>query len=113
MKEQQNPVDSVKQAEKRGDRKNGLPWWLSILLAIASYCIFKYLVPGMDLENPTLRNLAQAAPSFAPITAIPFLLLAAKQLYDSDIDGRDKTTDSDQNQNQQENSPEEDQTQRP
>jgi hypothetical protein len=50
-----------------------------------SYCSLKFLVPELHLQNPTLQKLSQAAPSFAPLVTIPFLLLAAKQLYDSDI----------------------------
>jgi hypothetical protein len=64
-----------------------MPWWVSILLAIGSYCTLKYLVPELDLDNPAWQKLAQAAPTFAPLATIPFLLLAAKQLYD--VDGTD------------------------
>lgn len=62
-----------------------IPWWINIILAAGGYCSFKYLLPGLQLENPTFQKLTQAAPSFAPLITIPFLLLAAKQLYDSDI----------------------------
>ncbi|MCP4341674.1 MAG: hypothetical protein GY799_23030 [Desulfobulbaceae bacterium] len=62
-----------------------VPWWVSVLMAIGSYCCLKFIVPGLHLEDPTLQKLSQAAPSFAPLVTIPFLLLAAKQLYDSDI----------------------------
>ena len=62
-----------------------IPWWVSVLLAIVTYCSLKFLVPELHLQNPTLQKLSQAAPSFAPLVTIPFLLLAAKQLYDSDI----------------------------
>jgi hypothetical protein len=61
-----------------------LPWWGSILMAILVYCGLMYGVPELHLSNPTLQMLAQAAPSFAPILAIPWLLLAGKQLYDND-----------------------------
>lgn len=61
------------------------PWWLSVLLAIGSYCSLKYLIPTLTPSNTTLHNLVQAAPTFAPLATIPFLLLAAKQLYDTDI----------------------------
>jgi hypothetical protein len=54
-------------------------------MAIVSYCTLKYLIPELHLTNPTLQKLTQAAPTFAPLVAIPFLLLAAKQLYDADI----------------------------
>lgn len=62
-----------------------VPWWISVLLAIGSYCTLKFVVPELPLTNITLQKLAQAAPSFAPLATIPFLLLAAKQLYDTDL----------------------------
>lgn len=65
-------------------------WWVSVLLAIACYSTLKYLVPELQSANPTLDKLIEAAPSFAPIITIPLLLLAAKQLYDTD---RPKDTD--------------------
>jgi hypothetical protein len=61
-----------------------LPWWINILLAIGSYCGLKFIVPELHFTHPTLQSLAQAAPAFAPLATIPFLLLAAKQLYDVD-----------------------------
>lgn len=54
-------------------------------MAIVSYCTLNYLVPELDPAHPTLQKLTQAAPTFAPIVTILFLLLAAKQLYDKDI----------------------------
>jgi len=60
-------------------------WWVSVLLAIAAYCGLNYLVPELCPANSPLFNLCQAAPTFAPLAAMPFLLLAAKQLYDSDL----------------------------
>ena len=60
------------------------PWWLSVLLAVICYCTLKYLVPQLQPTTPTLAKLIQAAPSFAPIVTIPLLLLAAKQLYDTE-----------------------------
>jgi len=62
-----------------------IPWWVNVLLAIGSYCTLKFVVPEIHLTHPTWQNLAQAAPTFAPLATIPFLLLAAKQLYDVDI----------------------------
>ena len=82
---------------------NRVPWWVSVLLAIGSYCSLKYIAPELHLENPALQKLSQAAPSFAPLVTIPFLLLAAKQLYDSDIgEEKDETP-----RNEQEKDPEE------
>jgi len=63
-----------------------MSWWVSILLAIAVYCGLKYLVPELcTQQDSSFFQLCQAAPTFAPLAAIPFLLLAGKQLYDSDI----------------------------
>lgn len=67
-----------------------VPWWVSVLLAIASYCTLKFAVPELPLTNVTLQKLAQAAPTFAPLATIPFLLLAAKQLYDTDIGDKEQ-----------------------
>ena len=69
-----------------------VPWWVSVLMAIGSYCCLKYIVPELHLDNPALQKLSQAAPSFAPLVTIPFLLLAAKQLYDSDIGAEEDNT---------------------
>ncbi len=71
------------------ESRRRLPWWVSVLMAIGSYCILKFVIPGLQLTNPTWQKLAQAAPTFAPLVTIPFLLLAAKQLYDVDGDGED------------------------
>jgi hypothetical protein len=47
-----------------------------------------------------LQKLAQAAPAFAPLSTIPFLLLAAKQLYDVDVaDEGDDKPDNGQDEN--------------
>ncbi|HBG21161.1 MAG TPA: hypothetical protein DDY32_18310 [Desulfobulbaceae bacterium] len=63
------------------------PWWGSVLLAIVCYCTLNYLVPQFEPAHPVLAELVKAAPFFAPIVAIPLLLLAAKQLYDTDKKG--------------------------
>ncbi len=63
---------------------HGLPWWLYILLAIGSYCMLKYVVPGIPLSSPVFHKFFQAAPTFAPLVTILFLLLGAKRLYDID-----------------------------
>lgn len=60
-------------------------WWFSVLLSIFSYSGLKYglpLIAGEDvLPEAFLKMLA-------PLTAMGFLLLAAKQLYDiPSIDG--------------------------
>ncbi|MFH0782032.1 MAG: hypothetical protein V2B20_08805 [Pseudomonadota bacterium] len=64
-----------------------MPWWGSILMAIAVYCGLKYGIPALHPVSPALQQFFQAAPSFAPILTIPWLLLAGKQLYDTDLPG--------------------------
>ena len=83
MKDEKNAGISVIKSPKR------LPWWVSILLAIGSYCTLKFVMPELHLTNSTLQKLVQAAPTFAPLVTIPFLLLAAKQLYDTDVGDED------------------------
>ncbi len=80
MTEKQSPKIPLRKARYH------IPWWMSVLLAITLYCTLKFLIPDLHPTNPILEKLRQAAPSFAPLATIPFLLLAAKQLYDSDID---------------------------
>jgi hypothetical protein len=66
-----------------------IPWWGNVLLAVGGYCSLKFVIPELHFTHPTLQSLAQAAPTFAPLVAILFLLLAAKQLYD--VDSTEKT----------------------
>lgn len=86
----------MKAAQSTRARAFRTPWWVSVLLAIVSYCALKYLIPELQPTSPTLKILFQAAPSFAPIVTIPFLLLAAKQLYDTDKP-EEKDSDKDEN----------------
>lgn len=69
----------------KSNPKRRIPWWFSILLAIATYCTLKYLLPELEPVSEKLRNLFQLGPVAAPVMTIPFLLLAAKQLYDTDL----------------------------
>lgn len=78
------------------------PWWVSVLAAIISYCLLKYLVPELQPTGATWQQLVQAAPTFAPIVTIPFLLLAAKQLYDGDSAGDDADSPAREEEDQQE-----------
>jgi len=70
-----------------------ISWWVSVLLAIASYYCLKYLAPQLQFTNRTLQNLAVAAPGLAPMAAIVFLLLAAIRLYDTDDKESPEDTD--------------------
>ncbi len=78
------------------------PWWANIFLAIGSYCSLKFIIPELHFTHPTLQNLAKAAPALAPLATIPFLLLAAKQLYDVDY----WIKDTDKQENEQNKNPE-------
>jgi hypothetical protein len=60
-----------------------MPWWLSVILAIASYLALKYLAPTLAV-SAGLGHLAEMLPQAAPLAAIGFLLLAAIQLYEGD-----------------------------
>lgn len=51
-------------------------------MAVVCYALLKYFIPTLQSENPKVQGLIEASPTFAPLVAIPFLLLAAKQLYD-------------------------------
>lgn len=64
-------------------KKKPFPWWVSILAAIAVYCGLKYLLPGLHPKSEGLRIFFELGPTAAPVATIPFLLLAAKQLYDT------------------------------
>jgi hypothetical protein len=98
MKDKKVTISPTPRSQRR------LPWWVSVLLAIGSYCSLKFVVPGLQLTSPTWQKLAQAAPTFAPLVTIPFLLLAAKQLYDVNEDGRENQDDEPDN--SQDNNPE-------
>lgn len=66
-----------------------IPWWVSVIGAIATYCTLKYILPELAPANKTLQELLQLGPVAAPVLTIPFLLLAAKQLYDNDLPVKD------------------------
>ena len=70
-----------------------IPWWFSIICAITTYCTLKYVLPELAPTNQTLKDFFQLGPAAAPVLTIPFLLLAAKQLYDNDLPAED-TKDS-------------------
>jgi len=62
-----------------------IPWWVSIICAIATYCMLKYVLPELEPANQKLKDLFQLGPVVAPLLTIPFLLLSAKQLYDTEL----------------------------
>lgn len=61
-----------------------IPWWLSVIMATASYLSLKYLAPHLASAFPALQKLAGFLPQMAPLAAIGFLLLAAVLLYGGD-----------------------------
>jgi hypothetical protein len=60
------------------------PWWAAIIAAVISYTGLKYGVAKVSQPGSLLAPLAAIIPTLAPLAAIGFLLLAAKQLYDGD-----------------------------
>ncbi|WP_163337238.1 hypothetical protein [Desulfopila sp. IMCC35008] len=54
-------------------------WWFSVLLSILSYTGLKYGLPLIAGEDVLPEDFLKM---LAPLTAMGFLLLAAKQLYD-------------------------------
>lgn len=79
---------------------NRFPWWFSVLLAILCYYSLKYGLPQLIAADERLSDLLSL---LAPISAIGFLLLAAKQLYDGDkTEESEKEADQEQPQNDSE-----------
>lgn len=95
-KQQETEAEQVEQSKRH------IPWWVSILCAIATYCTLKYILPGLKPSNQTLHDLFQMGPTAAPVTTIPFLLLAAKLLYDGDIPDEEGEDVGDEEENIQE-----------
>ncbi len=60
-----------------------IPWWLSVIMAIASYVGLKYLAQPLAISTG-LAPLAGFLPQIAPLAAIGFLLFATVLLYDGD-----------------------------
>ncbi len=73
------------------------PWWGSVILAIGAYNGLKYGVPKLMVIS---GSTAEFLGLLAPLCAMAFLLLAAKQLYDGtekqEPDERDGDSDSEQ-----------------
>jgi restriction system protein len=54
-----------------------LPWWINVILAFVVYLSCKYWIPSITFQNPFIKALATAMPSFAPVVAVLFIFLAA------------------------------------
>lgn len=84
-----NSIEQEQQNHTPTKQVRRIPWWVSIVCAIGTYCSLKYIVPEIQPANETLSNLFEMGPIAAPVLTIPFLLLAAKQLYDNDLPQED------------------------
>ncbi len=58
-----------------------IAWWHSVIAATLSYYGLKYWLPDLFEATEQMRNFLEL---LAPISAMGLLLLAAKQLYDTD-----------------------------
>lgn len=59
------------------------PWWVSLVLGSIIYIVCKYVLPTFDNSPEPLRTFSRIGSQIAPVLTIPFLLLAARQLYDN------------------------------
>ena len=72
-------------------KKSGsIPWWLTIICATLVYCSCKYVIPQLTPESESLKDFFLMVPDLAPVLTIPLLLLAAKQLYDVELEPEEK-----------------------
>jgi hypothetical protein len=60
-----------------------LPWWLHVILAIASYYLLKHVAPEI-IRMAGYAGFAGFMAYLAPLVTIAFLLLAASSLYATD-----------------------------
>lgn len=89
--------------KKTNEKKNkwrGLPWWLHLIFAIASYSLLKYGVAEINAAGPGRPALALLAEQAAPIVAVIFLLLSANALYRKDTPKDDEKPDDDLSEDQ-------------
>lgn len=70
------------------------PWWGSVIVAIGCYYLFKYGLADLYGTGET----ADFFKLLAPLVAMGFLLLAAKQLYDTDHDWEEDAEEADADQ---------------
>lgn len=70
-------------ASKQPSAGARIPWWLSVLLAIASYFLLKHLAPDLA-QSAGYAGLAGFFVYLAPLITIAFLLQAATLLYAGD-----------------------------
>ena len=60
----------------------GIPWWFHVLLAIVCYNGLKYGLPALSKTVVAVQPFLELLPTAAPLSAIVFLLIAAKELYE-------------------------------
>ena len=59
------------------------PWWTNLILAAFAFILFRYVVPIITFQNPFLKGLAMALPSFAPIAAGILIFVAAISAFNA------------------------------
>lgn len=81
-------------ASKQPSARARIPWWLAVLLAIASYVLLKHLAPDFA-QSAGYPRLAEFFVYLAPLITIAFLLLAATLLYAGDSQSRSSAGEKD------------------
>ena len=81
-------------ASKQPPASARIPWWLCVLLAIASHILLKHLAPDFA-QSAGYPRLAGFFVYLAPLVTIAFLLLAATQLYAGDSQGQSPAEEKD------------------
>lgn len=51
-----------------------LPWWVSVVSAVAIYLVFRFAVPAIPTEDPIVKRFAQGIGIFAPYPAVLLLV---------------------------------------
>lgn len=71
-----------------------IPWWLCVLLAIASHVLLKHFAPDFA-QSAGYPRLAGFFVYLAPLVTIAFLLLAATLLYTGDSQSQSPAEEKD------------------
>jgi Predicted endonuclease distantly related to archaeal Holliday junction resolvase and Mrr-like restriction enzymes len=59
------------------------PWWVSVILSITAYVVFKFIVPAINFQSWVLKGIAGAAPQIALILALVLLIPAPISFFNS------------------------------
>lgn len=65
-----------------------LPWWVNVILAALVYLSFKYVIPSISFQNPFLKGISGALPSFARIAGGILLCVAGISAFNAMRKGR-------------------------